>query len=417
MQANDILAAARIRVSRRHPYLSTVLFSLRLVPLKGLGTMGVDAGWRLWYDPQTVEEWGPGGKVIDTNAHDGCAAALAHECWHVLYETMRRQSGRDKWRWNCAEDRAINDGLVTCGWRFPITPLLPQQIKMKNGLTGEEYYDKEPEPTAIKILMPGCGGSCGGIAGNPQGDHEHTGMEGAARSGGKDSPLPPPMGEAEKQIVLRCTAQEIQKAASRGNVPRDLVEWAEKQLKPPTIPWQKQLAALVRRGIAAKAGCVDFTYSRPSRRQWGMRMALGAGTPILPAMYAPVPDVGVCLDCSGSMCGAPALAARSEVLGIAKAVGASVWTYVADTRIAGKRRVKNKVDVSKLGDTCGGTDMAEAIRSIEKIRRHDVVVLITDGITPFPERGEYRCRLLAAITPNGELPPSHIPYVQIKESK
>lgn len=416
MQATDVLAAARIRVSRRHPYLSAVLFSLRPVPAPGLGTVAVDDGWRLFYDPATIEEWGPGSKANDPKGHDGVAAALAHEVWHCLFETHRRKGDRDMERWNWAEDCSINDGLVAAGWRFPVQCLLPKTFGMKDGLTGEEYYDGIKTRT-IKVMMtmPGVGGKCGGCAGNP-----HDFEKNLPRSGGQGSPLlPPPLHASEQQIVLRSTANAIDQAAAqgRGTMPASLLRWARQNLTPPTVPWQKQLAALVRAGIADRAGMVNYSYARPSRRQWGMRAAFGAQAPIMPAMRSPVPDVGICLDCSGSMMGAPALAARSEIIGIARACGCPVWTYVADTRIAGSGKVLNAADLERLGDTMGGTSMRSALIEIEQKRKHGVLICVSDGFTDWPARGEIRGKLLAAITPGGEEPPTYIPFVQITEAK
>lgn len=411
MNAIDIIAAARIRVSRRHPYLSAVLFSLRPVACPGLGTVAVTEGWQLLYDPATIEEWGPGAKASDPKGHDGVAAALAHEVWHCLFETHRRKGERHMEPWNWAEDASINDGLIAAGWRFPIEPILPKTFGKKDGLTGEEYYDAIKIKTVkVTLNFPGVGGKCGGCAGNP-----HDIEKDLPRSGGKDSPLPPPLHESERQIILRSTANAIDQAMAqgRGSVPAALQRWARANLAPPTVPWQKKLASMVRAGIADRAGCVNYSYSRPSRRQWGMRDALGAQAPILPAMRSPVPDVGICLDCSGSMMGKPALAARSEVIGIAKACGCPVWCYVADTRIAGAGRVHSAADLEKLGDTCGSTDMAEALREIEKKRRHGVLILITDGETDWPSRGEIKAKVLVAVTPGGQVPPDHLPHVQI----
>ena len=53
----DIISAARLQVHSRHPYMSYALFSLRPHPVDGLGTMAVDAKWRLYYDPEVVTRW------------------------------------------------------------------------------------------------------------------------------------------------------------------------------------------------------------------------------------------------------------------------------------------------------------------------------------------------------------------------
>ena len=49
ISARDIIASARCRATKHDmmPYMSSVLLSLRPVDSRGLGTVAVDAGWRL----------------------------------------------------------------------------------------------------------------------------------------------------------------------------------------------------------------------------------------------------------------------------------------------------------------------------------------------------------------------------------
>jgi predicted metal-dependent peptidase len=411
MNVKDILSAAKIKVVNKHPYVIAVLLSLRPFPVPGLGTIGVDAGWRLAYDPEIVEKWGTGA---DGSGHHGVAAVLAHEVWHVLKEHFKRQQGRDPQRWNISGDREINDDLVKAGWKFPSTPMLPEQIGMADGLTAEEYYEKEPKQNdpgkGGKSAVPGCGGKCGGCAGNP---HEHEDKQKAdSCEGGKDAPKFIPV--TEQQILRRTVAQEVQKASRlAGNVPAGLRAWAEQELAPPTIDWRKQLAALVRNAVADKAGASDYSYKRPSRRQWGMRHVFGRA-PILPSLRSPVPVVKGVLDVSGSMSGSPDAAARSEIIGVCKAVGAPVEWVSCDTQVAARAKVSGKRDIAKLGDTGGGTDLRVGIADLDR-SRPDVIIVISDGYTAWNEPGTIRARLIAAITPGGEKPPEHIPSVMIEE--
>src|SRR5262245_17028047 len=95
----DVIAAARMAVFMRHPYLSAVLFALRPVARPGLGTLAVDAGWRLYYDPETVMRWyaeelaGKLDRVAGhkgTPYHDGVAGVVFHEIGHCLREHHKR---------------------------------------------------------------------------------------------------------------------------------------------------------------------------------------------------------------------------------------------------------------------------------------------------------------------------------------
>jgi hypothetical protein len=46
--------AAKIIAQARWPYLSTLIFSLRIVETPDLPTLAVDAGWRMYYNPAFV---------------------------------------------------------------------------------------------------------------------------------------------------------------------------------------------------------------------------------------------------------------------------------------------------------------------------------------------------------------------------
>ena len=426
MTPKDLISAARIRVTNRHPYVAAVLLSLKPVEKPGLGTMAVDASWRLYYDPAKVVEWGVG-----SHGHDGVAGVLAHEVWHCLKDHVARKQDREHDRWNRAADREINDDLVAAGWKLPAhdkktgQPLLPAQIGCKNGDLAEVYYEKEPkEPkqesggAGQAILAPGCGGKCGGCAGNPH-DFEESSQ---GRSGPAGSAPPTDGGSqitgidpADQEILRRQVAEAVQAhAKSRGTVPAGLRAWADAELSPAKIDWRRQLANLVRGAIAERSGASDYTYRRPSRRQWGMRKVFGVRAPIMPALRQPLPEVGIVLDTSGSMLGKPLQDALSEVVGIIKALGAPCKAWAVDAAVHAAESLVSARDVEKLNKGGGGTDMRVGIALAEK-SRVNLIIVLTDGLTPWPNAGEGTVKVLAAVTPGGARPPEHIPCVMIDD--
>jgi predicted metal-dependent peptidase len=398
MTPRDLIEAARLRVWNRHPYIGAVLMSLRLVEKPGIGTLAVDAGWRLYYDPKQCEAWGV----------ELLAGVVAHECWHVLRDHFTRMPhpAYERQLGNIAQDCEINSDLIVAGWKLP-DGVTPDAFKLTEGLLAEEYY-KLLQPKIIKIKVGVCAGACGGCAGNPN-DFEEETESGTEKSNGV-APIP----AFEQAVVRRQAAQDVQQAAkTQGNIPKGLAAWAERELKPPTIDWRKQLAALVRRAITAAAGAVDHTYRKQSRRGAGLRLMFGTNYPILPALYRPVPSVAIILDVSGSMMGGPAEAARAEVMGVVRAVGCSVDVFMADTRIAGKKKVANIQDVAALGETLGGTDMSAAVKEVGAMKKHDVLVVLTDGETGWHSPGDVRQSVLAAVTPGGTMPPEHVRSVRM----
>jgi predicted metal-dependent peptidase len=428
MNARDIIAAARIRTANRMPYLSAVLYSMRPVKRDGLDTIATDAGWRLHYDSKFVEALGMGDAT-----HDGMAFGVAHEALHCLLDHSGRRHEREPDNWNRATDATINDMLIEAGFKMPPLPstkgglpgtgITSAALKLPPKLTSEENYEllnskKGGEPEH----KPGhkCGGCCGNAHDWESGDGPPKPGDKPGESGGSKPGEDTKAGaakveavsEADKAILRRRVAEAIKSSTSAGSVPGALKAWAEAELAPPKVDWRKALAALVRSALADKAGAVDYTYNRPSRRYWGMRRIFG-NAPIMPALRAPTPTVKGVLDVSGSMSGGPAESARAEIVGICKAMGAPVEFVSCDTKVVARARVSGKKDIAKLGDTGGGTSLTVGIKALEKTKP-DIIVVLTDGYTDWPERGSTRAKVIAAITPGGRKAPDHIPSVMIE---
>jgi predicted metal-dependent peptidase len=440
VRAEDVVAAARMRVYGRHPYLGAVLWQVRMVSKPGLRTLAVDGGWRLYYDPETVLAWYREEQVgkLDRLAgkkdagHDGVAAVLFHEIGHLVRKHAERMLGMDAVCANAAQDREINDDVLQAGWGLPGQPLLPEDIGMARGLTAEEYY-RHPEVGKVQpgcvLWAPGCGGACGGCANNPvEGEGDSApgpggGISGRSASGGADGPIttPPPVGPLEREIALRRAAlATVAHARGRDSVPAGLMAWAKSHLRPPKVDWRRRLRGLARQALASVAGASDWTWRRPGRRS--LHSAGRPGWPLSPSTHCPVPTVAVVLDTSGSMMAQIADSrtaedeALSEVLGLVLAVGGQCWGYACDAAVHAEVRLTSARDIERLNRGGGGTLMTPGLEAARK-RKPDVVVIITDGILggewPTPEdcRG---LRVLAVVVGgSGEDCPAHIPCVEI----
>jgi len=443
LTAADIVAAARMAVHRRHPYLSHVLFALRPHPAPGLGTMAVDEGWRLYYDPVTVLRWHDESWQAKMNAledphqvaHDGVAGVVFHEISHVLRRHFERRGGRDPKLWNRACDREINDDVLEAKWKLPGQPLLPEHIGMANGLCAEQYY-LVTQCDEGHAAVPGCGGSCGGAVGNPTAWEQENSGAGVGPRGldtpgeagdpslheaGSPSFLPDPASELEQQIVLRRTALDTLdhlKTRCRGLVPAGLQAWAKAALTPPKIDWRRRLAGLCRRALATTAGACDFTWRRTGRRT--LHSAGRAGWPIAPALHQPIPKVAVVLDTSGSMgCShgerSRLDAALSEVLGLVQAAGGNLWGVACDAQAQAITPVSNQRDLTRLNKGGGGTDMRPGFQAAMKLRP-DVVIILTDGQVGdgWPSQEDcHRVRVLAGVVGDAKQVPVYIPSVEI----
>ena len=109
--ARDTLAAARVRATQRHPYLSSALFNLRFVEVAGIGTMGVNEKWLCAYDPESVQAIVVRGHA-DERGSDKYRAGLAlQRAQFVADYLVLRGVAHDK--------IAVQASLERATWVFP----------------------------------------------------------------------------------------------------------------------------------------------------------------------------------------------------------------------------------------------------------------------------------------------------------
>ena len=410
--ASTQMAAARFRLSEKRPYISHALFAITMRPLPGHGTVGVDRHWRLVYDPATVAAW----TVPEV------AGVLYHEVWHLLRDHAGRGAGRDSQAWNLACDAEINDDLKdemkddvrqgTFAFKLPGDPVLPASFGMPDGLTAEEYYDRLVKQLTTQSggASPQSGGAAGSAAGGAANAIESgvaSGRCGSAATGvaepweatfdqdGKsqdaDGGDPPDtrISPGEARVIRGVVAAEI--ARNRGTVPRHARILAERELAPGRVDWRAELRSVIARTMATVAGAVDYSYARPSRRQSAL------GNVIMPSLREPVVRVAIVADTSGSM-GSDYGVILREIGTILKGFGQNdpVPVFSVDAEVHTHQKVMTAADVQLIGG--GGTDMCVGIKEAHELRpRPDVVIVLTDGYTPWPDSPPTGMRVVAGI--------------------
>jgi predicted metal-dependent peptidase len=381
--------AARIIAQMRWPYISSVLFNLRLVETDGsqVPTMAVDAGWRLYYSTDFVLSEDP----------ESLATVLIHEAMHCLMTHNERlasypEDDRRPHLWNICGDCAINQILddAEMPWTESVTPVRYSNFEDvgidKTMITETAYaimlaWTKENKSEADDRFQIR---NCGSVAGGSPREYELVASH----------EVFPAMGSEQQMSSRDRVAVAILKRGNEaGSVPSGLLRWAEAHLDP-QVDWKKQLGVSLRRAVADIAGRKDYSYMRPSRRQHALNQA--GSNVLLPSLRQPAPPkVSVVVDTSGSISEDELRRFVSEVSGIVRAVGFSSGVNViccdAAAYPAQTFKNPNKLDeLELLGG--GGTDMREGISAaIGARQKPDLVVVVTDGYTPWPDSKPRQC--------------------------
>ena len=122
------ITRARIQICMRKPYLSTALMRFPLVQADGIIETICTDGYHIFWSES----------FIDSLTDAELRGVLAHELMHVITQSADRRQERDKHLWNLATDYAINQVLVSCGFRLPGGALLSPLYR---DLSAERIYE------------------------------------------------------------------------------------------------------------------------------------------------------------------------------------------------------------------------------------------------------------------------------------
>ncbi|WP_055701193.1 DUF2201 family putative metallopeptidase [Streptomyces silaceus] len=374
----DKLFAARLQAARARPYLATALFALHTVESRQVPTMAVDRHWRCYVSPG----------FVDRTPVEELAGVWVHEVSHLLRDhhgrsdRVARQRGltgaAERLRMNIAADCEINDDVFGDGLVRPEGAVAPRDLDLPTGELMEDYLRQfRLGPHTQDLAWLDCG----------------SGADGREREWDQGPDGAHGLSAQERDGIRFRVAQGI--TARPGDAPKGWQRWAEQAFHP-TQPWRELLGAAMRSAACAPGVGEDYTYGRPSRRS--------ASVPgvVLPSLRRTPPRVCVIIDTSGSVSDAELGSALLEVTAISRTVGGrrDLVTVMSCDAAAGTVRPLCRTEgIPLVGG--GGTDLrtgfAEALRSRP---RPDVVVALTDGQTPWPERRP-PCRTVVGLFPRG----------------
>lgn len=433
------LARVALTAPSMFPYYYPLAFSLTMKPSWEVPTMEINGRLVLRYNPGWTAE----------RTDQELVGLLWHELNHVLRgHTGPRGVALVKWlleamqdegieefdpgKWleeevaegpallaalamdlaNVAGDAEINDDAQEARVVLPEGGVFPEALSLPKGLHAEKYAEAlvKKVKRELEERLQGGGGEeekarapggerGGGASQETQGSSSDQGDSPDGRGGGssvldllkklvRDVRPGEGGGEGEEEgldpsmveVLKRQTAELILESAAkdRGSVPAGVLR-AAREILEPKANWRSILRQEVRKGVLDFSNKKRYTYNRPHRRQGASKDV------ILPGKYGLKPRVAVVVDTSGSMGERELSRALAEVKGVLQATGPGrkPTVYSVDAQVHTAQRIFRLEDVKLLGG--GGTDMGLGVaRALED--GHDVVVVVTDGYTPWPEK-------------------------------
>ncbi len=364
------LTRARARMLLTQPFFATMLLGSPHTETRVVPTAGTD-GKAFFWNPDFVETLTP----------DELLGVMAHEVMHMALEHSLRRYNRNSIVWNWACDYAINLVVTECGLTLPKGGLMDPKYK---GMTADAIYtllmkeqDKHGRDPGEE--KGGDQGKRGRDPGEEKGGDQGKRGRGPWWNNGQDTMHgdvmdPGEMTSEERAKVERGVRQRVAQAAMvarmAGKLPGSLEAMVGEILNP-TVPWPELL-----RDYMTRVSKDDESWQRRNRRYTDV---------ILPARWSQsMGEIIIIGDTSGSVTEEELNKVAAEVNAIAEGVRPELVRVVwADTEVKREETFEpgEPIKLHPLGR--GGTDMRVPLSHVERYDAQ-VVVLITDGYTPWP---------------------------------
>lgn len=368
------ISRARHMLYREYPYLSDAIYGCQIKIIKNLMAMSrgpacVSKNWIIYIDEDEYKKW----------SCEETAGIIWHEVNHVLrrhYTRLQYVISTDLA--NIAADLELHDDQPRL---FPL-PKIYQYVNhelfdVPPHLVAEEYVDliKKKTKCAIcnKLIFGGENNKCTCFSNEGSGVHGRDApWEGGHAADG--------IKESHAEIIRQRVARKILERRTYGSIPLGLLRWAKEVQNAKKINWRRICRGLIKRTIESLRGYEWHTYARLSRRPQVSQDILS------PAWIRNNPCITVILDLSGSVSDKEH-GVYCEQLGSILQEYREIFVVAADAAIHFAKKIRSKKQVLALPGR-GGTDMGRAIREVnDKYKRMtDIIIVMTDGKTPWPEQ-------------------------------
>jgi predicted metal-dependent peptidase len=400
-EVEQILRMARAYAAEQLPWFAPALYAAPLVLTDSCPSVAaVDEGMRIYFNPERVRQLLTQAETTQ-RALRQLAFLWVHEICHVLrrHEERAKEKGAEPIQWNIAADLEINDAQWK-GLEIPeaFPPLLPKQLGLRKGKLAEFYYD------ALEKEVRSTSGEWEGVS------DEGSGVHGQKRwwELPADDKRAPARIEIDKELIRREVAEELRQRKSWGDIPADWKRWAEEVLNP-KVNWRELLKRKVRGALTIGTGQrIDYSFARPHRRA-------EVYDPVLPPSLQGdfLPRIACVVDTSGSISKRKLAQALAEVRKVLETFRLPITVIPCDAVPYEPIRVFMSSQAQRLKlRGGGGTNMIAGIEAALKLRPiPDVVIVLTDGYTPFPPK-RYKVPIIFGIfdpTGDGKVPKPPMP--------
>ncbi len=195
---------------------------------------------------------------------------------------------------------------------------------------------------------------------------------------------PQELDEIETEQIRVAVAKEMNEAAKADLIPAGWERWVGKKLRP-VVDWRKVLRHRVSRAINHSVGArIDYSFARPSRRQ-------SVYQPLIPPALSGnlTGQIACVVDTSGSIADEQLNRILSEVCGILEVFNTPVTIIPCDAKAYEPIVLTRHTDLRQITSMPGGggTNMIRGIEAALELKPvPDVVVVLTDGYTPYPKK-------------------------------
>lgn len=353
------------------------------------------------------------------------AGTVVHEILHVAFRHIQRIGNRDHELWNISTDSVINYAISGVdGLRLPDRVVYLEDIVDEQTLksihhskwTSETVYDYmmnkakkrleelkqklKDNPDLVKEMGKMFSSSNSGVGGSGSGEledaikdlikeilEEHPGLAGDLA---KDKAGTGTEENEDSGLEDQLWQQRVERAANIGNKSNNILRDLLKEFPKSTTPWQQ----ILRRYLVTS--CLPQTqanWGRPGRQMLSTHCR---GNRIFSPSIKPANGLDIAtviVDVSGSIDDDILNQFGAEIDSIQKQTGTNIYLIFADSEITGEFFVRNdtKTFASKVKEGKivakggGGTDMCVPIAKAKQLQSK-IVIVLTDGYTPFPEK-------------------------------